>query len=186
VPDFRLRLAGLLMSAASSCWALKKFDEGIRLQEEAIERVTFLTTNWPTVKQYQGVHGGILSNLASLLRQQGRDLERAEDLALQAITHQHLALASPDQPNDYLLNHYVVLAEIRVQRGRLQEARAACEEGLQVGQKLQEAFPANEVILRNVQRLREISKATTGLAPTESSRSDNSDSVSLTSGRELA
>ena len=117
-----MRLSGTLMSAAGTCSELGEIERGIHCAEEAVGVLKYLTDNWPSVREYQSILGATLSNLAALVQQQGRDLERAEELAQQAIEHQRLAMEDPENPPLYLLQHYYVLADIQMQRGRVHEA----------------------------------------------------------------
>ncbi len=155
-PDYRLRLAGYLMSAGAMCSMTGETKRGIQFADEAVERLKFLTDNWPTVRKYQSITGAALCNLASLLRLQGDDLERAEQLAKQSVEHQLCAIEDPESPNLYLLKHYLLLALIQMQRGSVHEAHITCDEGLEVADKLSRQLPDNVTVSMIQNDLRQI------------------------------
>ena len=155
-PNYRLRLSGYLMAAGGMCSEMGELQRGISYTEEAVELLKYLTDNWPTVREYQRVSGAALNNLALLMRQQGEDLEKAEQLLERAIEHQRRAIEDPENPNLYLVRHYLLLAQIQMQRGRVQEALTTCDEGLEVAEKLSKRLPENETVSRIRDDLRKI------------------------------
>ena len=141
------------MSAGAYYAEIGRLDDAAKLLQESADGMEFLTRNWPNVRRYRGIYGGTLSNLAMVLSRQKRDLEQAETLVERAIDLQHQAQRDPEIPHPYLLNHYLVLAQIRLQRERYSEAVTACEEGRQVGQKLLEITPNKQMIDQTLQQL---------------------------------
>jgi serine/threonine protein kinase len=156
VPLYRERLAGALTNQIRPDLEQDVVTERVN---EALAILERLVIDYPTVDQYRHMYGGALSNVAQILRAYGVELDRAEQLAREAIRQQTRVLqANPEdfKTNHYLLNHYVVLAEILVKQGaHPAEVVDSCSDGLRIGLRLQEAYPDNEFVAVSANKLQD-------------------------------
>ena len=160
VPLYRARLAGTLLN---QMWRGQDPDLVIEWGNEAIQIMLNLTEDFPTIVEYRRTYAAALSNLANALLAQERELERAEQLARQAIHQQARVLeANSEHPttNHFLANHYSVLAEILSKQGnKPRDVVDTCDHGLQVAERLRQRYPNNEFVSFLVQHFQEMKQA---------------------------
>ena len=160
VPLYRERLASTLMTRTGVGLAPElAIDAG----NEAVQIMRNLTEDFPTIVEYRRTYAGALSNVANVLLEQERELERAEQLARQAIQQQTRVLeANAEDPtaNHYLANHYSVLAEILSKQGNKPlDVIDTCDRGLQVAERLSQRYPDNELFSSKLRRFEEMKQA---------------------------
>ncbi len=159
VPLYRERLAGTLMNQAYHL--ADDHESTFAAGEEAIKILDQLVEEYPTVARYRQMCGGALNNLAGLvLRTHRGDLPGARQLVERAIVHQrHVLQANHKDPtsNHYLMNHYLLLAEILVEQGdESKDLDETCISGLEIIQYLQKTYPDNDTYAWAVRRLTEL------------------------------
>jgi eukaryotic-like serine/threonine-protein kinase len=156
VPKYREHLAGTLMNQMRP---YSDYDLVIQAGDEAIQIFSGLVEEFPTVTNYRRAYGGALSNLANVLHTHNRELQRAEQLAREAIRQQTQALqANPEDPtaNHYLANHYLVLVDILISRGaHPSEVINTCTKGIEIAERLRQRYPDNEFVSFVVRNLHE-------------------------------
>ena len=122
-----------------------------------------MTEDFPTIVDYRRTYAAALSNVANALLVQERELERAEQLARQAIQQQTRVLeANSEDPttNRFLANHYSVLAAILSKQGnKPRDVVDTCDHGLEVAERLRQRYPNNELISFLVQDFQKMKQA---------------------------
>jgi tetratricopeptide (TPR) repeat protein len=153
IPEYREKLANALLNLGAFQAQKQQSENATTSCERAVEHTRFLAENFGGNAFYHHLYSGALNNLVIVQKRQGRV---SEELILEAIKHQHLALKDNPQNfefRSFLLNQYFMLARVESKLNKINEAAEARQKGLEIGRALLSEQPANEAVAGVVTQL---------------------------------
>ena len=153
-------------------------NKGIKLLEEAVNTLELLTKQFPESGLFHHLCGGALNNLAALLKEEGGDLDRAEELLLRAIEHQSTAMGkTPKNPEvrQFATNHHIALGQLMMQRGRPKEAVSAYADALEIAEALLVDLPQSAAVAEKIEYIKRLKKEAEAKQAADDSSSSKGD-----------